>query len=147
VVVDAGWRADTVLNGCAGDVERVVIVTTPGRSALSASYGLMKVVETRFPGTRFEVLVNQQHGENARHTFEYLHAAALTFLRRAIAMAGAVPDDACLRAGMRGGMTVEDAAAESDVAAAIGQMVVRFLAEMETPHVFPTQPRHLLGGA
>lgn len=128
VVIDAGWRMDTVLDACAGGAERIVFVTTPEREALSACYGLIKGVEVRLPGMRFEVLVNRQASSSARTAFEQLQAATLTFLRRAVVLAGGVPEDACLRAGTKGGMPVDDAAADSEVALAVAEMAGRILA-------------------
>lgn len=130
VILDAGWKMDLVLEACTTDADRVLVVTTPDRSTVSAAYGLMKSVEGRFPGSRFEIVINrhdQQDDRNAEGTFDHLQMAAMTFLRRGIALAGMIPEDACLRAGTRGGMTVEDAAADSEVAWAVGEIVQRLL--------------------
>lgn len=141
VIVDAGWRMDSVLETCAMEVDRVLVVTTPGRAAISASYGLIKAVETRFPGTRFEVLVNQQDPHTAGHAVDHLQTAALRFLQRAVAVAGVIPDDPCLRAGLRGGMSVQDAAAESEVSRVIEQIVVRLLSDLDGPSFLPAVQR------
>jgi MinD-like ATPase involved in chromosome partitioning or flagellar assembly len=147
VVVDTGWRMDSVLETCATGVDRVLVVTTPGRAALSASYGLIKTVEAHVPGTRFEVLVNQQDVYAARHSFGHLQTAALHFLHRTVGLAGVIPEDACLRAGTRGGMRVEDAAAESHVAQVIEQLMTRILAERDHARLLPPVQRPLLRGA
>jgi MinD-like ATPase involved in chromosome partitioning or flagellar assembly len=143
VVVDAGWRLDALLDACAGGVERVLLVSTAGRASLSATFGLMKGVETRFPTTRFEVVMNQQELGLAQRGFEHLQTAAFHFLGRAIGFAGAVPDDACLRAGTAGGMTAEDAAAESAVAAVLQQIALRILAEHECVRALPSRLLYL----
>lgn len=147
VFVDAGWRLDALLETCAADAERVIVVTTPGRTALSSAYGLLKAVEMRFPGTSFEILANQQDRGAGKQTFEHLNGAALSFLGRGLVLAGVVPDDACLRAGTRGGMTVEDAAADSEVSRAVEQVALRLLSELGTPQLAAPPQRNLLGGA
>jgi flagellar biosynthesis protein FlhG len=143
VVVDTGWRLDSLLDACAGGVERVLLVSAGGRASLSATFGLMKGVETRFPTTRFETVMNQQEMVLAQRSFEHLQTAAVHFLGRPIGFAGAVPEDACLRAGTGGGMTVEDAAAESEVAAAVEQIALRILVEHEGMRALPSRPLYL----
>jgi MinD-like ATPase involved in chromosome partitioning or flagellar assembly len=146
VVMDAGWRADALLQACAGGAERVLVVVTPGHAPVSAGYALVKVVERRFPGTRFEVAINRHGPDCTVALFEHLQAAALTFLHRALALAALIPDDACLRAGTAGGMTLEDAAAGSAVAAAVDSMTFRNLAELDhAREPWPAPPLLLRG--
>jgi hypothetical protein len=129
VVVDAGWRMESLVHACAGGAERALLVSTAGRASLSATFGLMKAVTYRFPGTRFDVVMNQQPEPTARQNREYLQTASLTFLGRSFVHAWTVPEDACLRAGIRGGMLLEDAAAESEVAHTVATMAARILTE------------------
>jgi hypothetical protein len=146
VVMDAGWRADAILEACAAGAERVLVVATPGHAPISAGYALVKVVERRFPGTRFEVAINRHGPECTIALFEHLQTAALTFLHRAVALAALIPDDACLRAGTAGGMTLEDAAAGSAVAAAVDSLTYRNLAELDhAREPWPATPLLLRG--
>jgi hypothetical protein len=131
IIVDAGWRAEAALDACSAGADRVLVVVTPGHAPISAGYALVKVVERRFPGTRFEVVVNRRGPESAASLFEHLQTAALTFLNRAIALAALLPDDACLHAGTRGGMTLHDAAAGSAVADAIDVLTSSKLTEFD----------------
>lgn len=148
VVIDAGSVVETIGSACAGRVDRLLLVTTAGRTAIAAAYGLLKALETRYPGMRIEIVLNRHDpAEPARTAFDCLQEAALTFLRRAVGWAGAIPDDPCLRIATRGGMCLEDAAAESDVARAIERITTRLLATGEAPRAALPGPRHLVGGA
>lgn len=131
IIIDAGWRVDSVLEACAAGADRVLVVVTPGHAPISAGYALVKAVERRFPGTRFEVVVNRRRPDGTAALFEYLQTASLTFLHRAIALAALLPDDACLHAGTRGGMPLFDAAAGSAVADAINALTCSKLAEFD----------------
>jgi MinD-like ATPase involved in chromosome partitioning or flagellar assembly len=144
VLVDAGWRLERVLATCAGPVERIVVVTTGERAAVSASYGLLKAVEGRFPGLRFDVVVNREDPRRAPELFGHLQAAALGYLRRALTLAGTIPDDPCLRAGTRGGMTVKDAAVESELWSAAETILDRVLDGPVPPRGAAVDPRHLM---
>jgi hypothetical protein len=89
--------------------------------------------------------MNQQTDVVARRNLEYLQTASLTFLGRSFAHAWTVPDDACLRAGTRGGMLLEDAAAGSEVAEAAATMAVRILAETGSRRSLLADPLTLAG--
>jgi MinD-like ATPase involved in chromosome partitioning or flagellar assembly len=145
VVVDAGWRMETVVGVCAAGAERTLLVSTAGRASLSATFGLMKAIAYRFPVARFDLVMNQQAESVARRNLEHLQTASLTFLGRSFAHAWAMPDDACLRAGMRGGMLLEDAAADSEVAEAARTMALRIAAEVAGRRV-PILDVHTLAG-
>lgn len=131
VVVDAGWNAATVMQACAAGVDRVLVVVTPGHAPVSAGYALVKLVERRFPGTRFEIVVNRTGPQPGPALFDALQTAALSFLRRAVALAAMLPDDACLQPALRAGMSLEDACVGSSLDDAIHALVTTTLSQFD----------------
>lgn len=123
VVIDGGSRLDAVLAACGAGASRLIAVSTPDRVSLAGTYALVKVLGTKLPDLPVSVLVNrgdEEAGENLR-------AAARRFLARSIELAGALPDDECLRAGINAGMNIQDAAADSPAAAAMLDAGTRFV--------------------
>jgi flagellar biosynthesis protein FlhG len=143
VVVDGGSRLDSVLGICGAGVGRLLTVTTGDHISVAAAYALIKATDARFPGIPVEVLVNQQDERTARQAYDQLQAGAAHFLRRAVGYAGAIPDDACLRAGMAAGMTVADAAAGSPTAVAVQEVGLRLLSELDAQAGAAPGPRLL----
>jgi MinD-like ATPase involved in chromosome partitioning or flagellar assembly len=131
VVIDAGWNAATLMQACASGVDRVLVVVTPGHAPVSAGYALVKLVERRFPGTRFEIVVNRTGPEPGPALFDALQTAALSFLRRAVALAAMLPDDACLQPALRAGMSLEDACVGSGLDDAIHALVTSTLSQFD----------------
>lgn len=128
VVIDGGARMDGVLGACANGFERLLAITTADRVAIAATYALIKVVSERHPGVPVELLPNACDESVVMPIYEQIRIAAEQFVGRTIALCGAVPEDASLRAGVGGGLPIQDAAAGSPVAHAIRAIGLRLLA-------------------
>ncbi|HEX7243925.1 MAG TPA: hypothetical protein VF263_26795, partial [Longimicrobiaceae bacterium] len=127
VVVDGGSRLDSVLAACSAGAGRLLAVATPERIALAGAYALLKAVHERVPGLAVEVLLNEADETGVREGFEHLRTAAGLFLDRAVELAGALPSDSSLRAGVGAGMPLQDAAAASPTALAADRVAARLL--------------------
>lgn len=117
-VTDAGWEWDRVAAACAGGPELLLVVAAPERGALAGAYALVKGVSAAFPRLAVQVVLNR-HRAGTRGGDEELRAAVHRFLGWRIGKPWTLPEDACLSAGIRGGMPLADAAEGSEVAAAV----------------------------
>lgn len=127
VVFDGGSRLDTIT--AVGDLAEpaMLLVTSADRLALAANYALVKSVHLRRPAAIMSVLSNR-HGEAvAQEACGFLVSACTHFLKRAIDVAGAVPDDPCLQAAVGAGMSVRDALDGSPAMDAVRAMLPRFI--------------------
>jgi MinD-like ATPase involved in chromosome partitioning or flagellar assembly len=116
-------------------------VTTGERIAITATYALIKVLETRIPALPLEVLLNTATAPSAVAVFRELESASQLFLQRAIEYAGAIPDDAGLRAGLLAGMPVQQAAIDSPVVTAVHQLGARLRRELHQSSHAVIEPR------
>jgi flagellar biosynthesis protein FlhG len=116
VVIDGGSRLDCALSVCGAGIDRLLAVTATDRISVAATYALIKALEGRLPGLPADVVVNRTDAQAATRIREDLRAATDHFLGRTLGYAGAIPEDACLRAGIEAGMTIQDAAAGSATA-------------------------------
>lgn len=128
VVVDGGSRLEPVLAACAAGAGLLLAVSTPERIALAGAYALLKAAHARAPGLAAEVLLNAAEGDGARAAWGHLRAGAETFLAWTPGLAGVLPEDASLRAGVGAGMPLQDAAAASPVALAMDEVAARLAA-------------------
>lgn len=129
VVIDAGSRLDPILE-TAGSCARAMLVTGNDRVAVTATYALLKTLESRHPGLPVELLVNASATPAALASYRELETAAQLFLQRAVDYAGAVPDDEALRAGAEAGIPVQQAPLDSPVVVAIHQLAARVRREL-----------------
>jgi MinD-like ATPase involved in chromosome partitioning or flagellar assembly len=141
VVVDAGSRLDSILALCGSPVAKLLAVTTGERIAITATYALVKVLETRIPALPLEVLLNTATAPSAVAAFRELESASQLFLQRAIEYAGAIPDDPGLRAGLLAGMPVQQAAIDSPVVTAVHQLGARLRRELHQSSHAVIEPR------
>lgn len=125
VVVDGGSRMDPVLAACAAGAGLLLAVTTPERISLAGAYALLKAAHVRAPGLPVEVLLNAADADGAGAAWAHLRAGTEAFLARTVALAGSIPEDASLRAGVGAGMLLQDAAAASPVAHALDEVAAR----------------------
>ncbi len=127
VIFDGGSRLDSVTAITELVEPALLLVTSADRLALAANYALVKTVSARRPDAIVSVLSNR-HGEAvASDACEFLVGACSHFLGRTIDVAGAVPDDPCLQAGVGAGMTVHDALEGSPAAEAVRAVLSRFI--------------------
>jgi MinD-like ATPase involved in chromosome partitioning or flagellar assembly len=141
VVVDAGSRLESVLALCASPVAKLLAVTSGERIAITSTYALVKVLQTRIPALPLEVLLNTATASTAIAAFRELESAAQLFLKRAIDYAGAIPDDPRLRAGLTAGEPVQEAASDSPVVTAIHQLGARLRRELDHSSLAVMAPR------
>ena len=130
VVVDGGSRLEAVLALSAAPPAKLFLVTTVERHAITSTYALIKALETRSPASALDVLVNGAAPHDAVAAFRELDAATQLFLQRKVGYAGAVPDDAGLRAAAFAGVPIQQAAIESPVVSAIHQLGARLRREL-----------------
>jgi flagellar biosynthesis protein FlhG len=130
IVVDGGSRLDTVTAACDAGAARLVAVTGTDGISLAAAYALVKAVATRSPSLGAELLVSRQDGDAASRAFEHVAAGTRQFLERPVRFAGSVPEDSCLAAALRAGMTLQDAASGSPAAEAAHALVTRLVGEL-----------------
>jgi flagellar biosynthesis protein FlhG len=130
VVIDAGARLDTVLAALDGarSAARLVVVTG-GQDpvALASSYALLKAVHARHPLLAIDLLANRLDDATASRVADTIAHGAEHFLGRAIAFAGALPNDSALDAALRAGMPFLDAVTGSPVAVAAHDTVLRMV--------------------
>jgi flagellar biosynthesis protein FlhG len=93
VIIDSGSRLDQVVHAAAGGVTRLLAVTEPHRTAISATYALVRTVDHHLGAVPIDVLVNRCRLSSARAAFEDLDSATRHFLQRSLCFAGSVPDD------------------------------------------------------
>jgi flagellar biosynthesis protein FlhG len=133
IVVDGGSRLDTVAAACdAGAASLVAVALTDGIS-LASAYALVKAVATRAPTVAAELLVNRHDADAAAGAFAQVDAATRLFLERPLRFAGAVPEDSCLAAGLRAGMTLQDAVGGSPAATAVHELAAHLVARLHGP--------------
>lgn len=119
VLFDGGSRLDTITAISDLVDPLVLLVTSADRLALAANYALVKSARMRRPNAMISVVANR-HGEAlSAEACEYLIDACSHFLGKSIAVAGSIPDDPCLQAGIGAGMTVRDALSGSPAADAM----------------------------
>ena len=133
IVVDGGSRLDTVAAACDAGVTALVAVALTDGISLAAAYALVKSTATRIPALRAELLVNRHDGEQAARAFAQVDGATRLFLERPVRFAGAVPEDACLAAGLRAGMTLPDAVGGSPAASAVHDLAAHLVAQLHDP--------------
>lgn len=127
IVIDGGSRMESVLGASASGLERLLAVATADRIAVTATYALIKVVAERHAGVPIELLLNACDEGEVMPIYEQIRIAAEQFVGRTIALCGAVPEDSCLRAGVGGGLPIQDAAAGSPVSHAMRAIGLRLL--------------------
>jgi flagellar biosynthesis protein FlhG len=116
VVIDGGSRLESVAAACASGASRLIAVTTADRIAMATTYALFKATRARFGTLDCEVLVNRADEQTGRTAHAELVAAADRFGESRPGFAGAVPEDACLAAGIAAGMPLHEAAVGSPAA-------------------------------
>lgn len=119
VVVDGGSRLESVRSACASAAGRVIAVTTADRVSVAATYALIKALGERFPATPVDLLVNREDAPTSEVVAAEIREASRHFLHQQVGLAGFVPDDLCLPAGVVAGMSLADAAAGSPAALAV----------------------------
>lgn len=92
-VIDAGARWADIVEACAPEFTRMLVVTTHDLVSVTAAYALVKMMRDRFPESEIEILVNRSEARDALRTYERIQVAASHFLNEAVGYAGAVPDD------------------------------------------------------
>jgi flagellar biosynthesis protein FlhG len=135
VLIDAGNRLEQVLaalDGARGAARLLVLTAGQDPIALAASYALLKAVHARYPHTTVDVLANRLDDATAGRVVDTLAHGAEQFLGRAIAFAGALPNDPALDAALRAGMPLLDAATGSPVALAAHDTVLRLVPAVST---------------
>jgi flagellar biosynthesis protein FlhG len=135
VVIDAGNRLEHVLaalDGARGAARLLVVTAGQDPIALAASYALLKAVHARQPHTAVDVLANRLDDATAARVADTLAHGAEQFLGRAIAFAGALPNDSALDAALRAGMPFLDAVTGSPVALAAHDTVLRLVPAAST---------------
>ncbi len=125
VIVDGGSHLETLLAIASCGVGQAIVVTDAERIALAANFALLKVFAQRAPAVRTSVLVNRHDESVAIRAGAQLADACSRFIDRDVALAGAVPDDVCLRAALGAGMPVGDAADGSPAARVMQAMALR----------------------
>jgi flagellar biosynthesis protein FlhG len=99
VVVDAAAGLDGAVRCVAMHATRLIVVTIPEPAALTDAYALMKIVHGQMPRLPFDLLVNRtQHLDEGPTAFDRLSTATKRFLGRDLCYAGAIPEDAAMRA-------------------------------------------------
>jgi MinD-like ATPase involved in chromosome partitioning or flagellar assembly len=146
VVVDGGSRLESLLAVTSSGAGRAVVVTDADRISLAANYALLKVLAQRAPSVLASVLVNRHDEAVALRAGAQLADACSRFIDCDVSLAGAVPDDACLRAALGAGMPIGDAADGSPAAGAMQALALRvfpFLtgARADARAAFPTLRR------
>jgi len=135
VVIDAGARLDTVLAALDGARSAVRLVLVTGGQdpvALASSYALLKAVHARHPLLAIDLLANRLDDATASRVADTIAHGAEQFLGRAIAFAGALPNDSALDAALRAGMPFLDAVTGSPVAVAAHDTVLRMVPAAST---------------
>lgn len=125
VIVDGGSHLETLLAIANCGVGQALTVTDADRIALAANFALLKVLGQRTPSVRTSVLVNRHDELVALRAGSQLADACARFIDRDVALAGAVPDDVCLRAALGAGMPIGDAADGSPAARAMQSLALR----------------------
>lgn len=135
VIIDAGARLDTVLaalDGARSTMRLVVVTGGQDPIALVSSYALLKAVHARHPLLAIDLLANRLDDATASRVADTIAHGAEQFLGRAIAFAGALPNDSALDAALRAGMTFLDAVTGSPVAVAAHDTVLRMVPAAST---------------
>ena len=91
-VVDAGSTLDGLRAASDASASRYVVVCTTAAAALAAAFAVIKVIETRHPGARVEVLVTGKDESRAHAAYLRVRAAAGRFLGRDVGFAGTFTD-------------------------------------------------------
>lgn len=99
VVVDAGARMEMIA-GALANAGLLLVVATPDRVALAASFAVLKVAATRTPALATAVLVNRADEHTGLAAYRAVRGGAERFLGRAPAWAGAVAEEEPLRAAI-----------------------------------------------
>jgi MinD-like ATPase involved in chromosome partitioning or flagellar assembly len=129
VVIDAGYRLETVIALCGATPVRILAVTTPEAVAVTATYALAKALRRRLPHVPMEVLLNCASAASGFRVFQELESATRLFLHHSIAFAGAIPEDPALREAARAGTPVHHAPFDSPVVTAVHQLGLRLRRE------------------
>lgn len=130
VVIDAGSRLESIAALTASPPAKLIAVTSTDRVAVPSTYALVKALDARTPALPIEVLVNGAPAGDGVAVFRELDTAAQLFLQRRVDYAGAIPEDAGLRAATAAGIPVQQAAIDSPVVAAIQQLGARMRREL-----------------
>ncbi|MGE0351712.1 MAG: AAA family ATPase [Gemmatimonadales bacterium] len=102
VIVDAGGGIEEVVRAVAIAATRLLVLAVPEPAALSDAYALTKIVTLQVPSVPVDVVVNRvSDSEEALGVHERLRLAASRFLKRDVGFAGAVEEDASMRAALQ----------------------------------------------
>lgn len=126
VVVDGGSRLRTALEVAGAGIDQLLCVTTSDQFASAGAYAVLKALESRVPGLPTGILVNRAPLWAPADADPAFRQAAVRFLRRDLDLVGQVPLDECLRAGVRAGMALHEAAAGSPAALALAEIARDF---------------------
>jgi MinD-like ATPase involved in chromosome partitioning or flagellar assembly len=143
-VVDGGSRLATALEVAEAGIDQLLCVTAPDEVSGAGAYAMIKAVGGRVAGLPVGVVVNRAPFWAATEVDQYLRQAAGHFLRREIELVRQVPLDECLRAGMRAGMPLHEAAAGSPAALALHEVAqgLHWKQDRLSPSVFSPRPLH-----
>ena len=130
VVIDGGSRLESIAALTVSPPTKLIAVTSTDRVAVPSTYALVKALDARTPAIPVEVLVNGAPAAAAVTVFRELDTATQLFLQRRVDYAGAIPDDAGLRAATLAGIPVQQAAIDSPVVSAIHQLGARMRREL-----------------
>lgn len=142
VVIDGGSRLESVHSACEGGISLLLAVTTTDRISLAATYALVKSLGPRMGERPVLVLANRVDDGQGREAAGLVDSATRHFIHREVGYAGAIPEDACLHAGVAAGMCVQDAAAGSPAATAMLQIMRDLLDEVPSARPDKGRPDH-----
>lgn len=143
-VVDGGSRLATALEVAETGIDQMLCVTAPDEVSGAGAYAMIKAVGGRITGLPVGVVVNRAPHWAVTEIDQYLRQAAGQFLRREIELVRQVPLDECLRAGIRAGMPLYEAAAGSPAALALYEVAqgLHWKRDRLSPTVFAPRPLH-----
>jgi flagellar biosynthesis protein FlhG len=102
VVVDTGAGLESVVRAATMRATSLLLVTAPEPTALTDAYALIKILHLQLPDFPIDILVNRcLSATEGREAFVKLATACERFLRRAVAYAGALPEDESIRLAVR----------------------------------------------
>jgi flagellar biosynthesis protein FlhG len=102
VVVDTGAGLENVVRAATMRATSLLLVTAPEPTALTDAYALIKILHLQLPDFPVDILVNRcLSATEGRDAFVKLATACERFLRRAVAYAGALPEDESIRLAVR----------------------------------------------
>lgn len=141
VVIDAGSRLDTVVAALESGAGRLVVVTDPGRIAVTAAYALMKAAWSHAPELAVDLVVNRAGSAEARGVTQVLATALDRFLDQSAELAGAVPNDPTLATSVEAGTLLEQTPDRCRAVRAAREILARLAAPVSAPIDGPAQLR------